>query len=146
METKLKFSMAFHPQTDGQTEAVNRTLGNLFRCLIGKKLKIWDLILPIADFAYNSYVNKTTGLSPFKIVTSFKPRQPIDLVPMAHQHSRVSDSTFASHIHSLHEKIREKIMKNNLDYKASTDLHRRLRTFNVSDFVIVRLRPEQFPP
>ena len=36
-------------------------------------------------------------------------------------------------------------MKNNADYKPSVDLHRRLRTFNVGDYVTVRLRPERFP-
>ena len=37
-------------------------------------------------------------------------------------------------------------MKNNTDYKASADLHRRLRSFNVGDYVMVRMRPERFPP
>ena len=46
---------------------------------------------------------------------------------------------------SLHEEIRKKIMKNNVDYKNSADSHRRLRTFNVSDYVMVRMRPERFP-
>ena len=50
MGTKLKFSIFFHPQTDGQTELVNRILGNLLRCLIGKNLKTWNLILPMAEF------------------------------------------------------------------------------------------------
>ena len=84
----------------------------------------------MAEFAYNSSVNKTTGFNPFEIVTGFKPRQPIDLIPMAHHHYRVSDSAsaFASHIRALHEEIKEKIMKNNANYKTSVDLHRRLRT------------------
>ena len=54
----------------------------------------------MAKFAYNSSANRTTGLSTFEVVTDFKLRQSIDLVPMAHHNSRVSDSAsaFASHI------------------------------------------------
>jgi len=78
MSTKLKFSTAFHPQTDGQIEVVNRTLGNLLRCLVGKNLRTCDLILPMAEFAYNGSVNRTTDLSPFEIVNGFKPWQPVD--------------------------------------------------------------------
>ena len=36
-------------------------------------------------------------------------------------------------------------MKNNVDYKASADLHYRLSTFNVGDYVMVYIRPERFP-
>jgi len=64
---------------------------------------------------------------------------------MAHHDFRVSGSAFVftSHVRALHEKIRDKI---NVDYKGFVDLHRRLRTFNVGDYVMVRLKPEQFPP
>ena len=80
--TKLKFSTAYHPQTDGQTEVVNRSLGNLLRCLVGESLGNWDLLLPHAKFAYNSSINRSTGKSAFEIVHGYRPRRPIDLIPL----------------------------------------------------------------
>ena len=68
MGTLLKFSTAYHPQTDGQTEAVNKSLGNLLRCLVGYTPGSWDLVLPLAEFAYNNSVNRSTGKSPFEIL------------------------------------------------------------------------------
>ena len=44
--TKLKFSTTYHPQTDGQIEATNRTLRTLLRALIKPQAKAWDLLLP----------------------------------------------------------------------------------------------------
>jgi len=100
LDTKLKFSTAFHPQTDGQTEVVNRSLGNLLRTLVGEHIGSWDLKLSIDKFAYNSSVNRTTDRSPHEIVYGFRFRQPIHLIPMV-DHYRVSESasSFATHMH-----------------------------------------------
>jgi len=46
--TKLKYSTTCHPQMDGQTEVINRTLGALLRALIKSHSKAWDLLLPHA--------------------------------------------------------------------------------------------------
>ncbi|GJY92306.1 transposon ty3-I gag-pol polyprotein, partial [Tanacetum coccineum] len=46
--TTLKFSTTCHPQTDGQTEVTNRTLGSLLRALITRNLKKWEELLPQA--------------------------------------------------------------------------------------------------
>ena len=40
--TRLLFSTSSHPQTDGQTEVTNRTLGALLRAVIRKNLKSWE--------------------------------------------------------------------------------------------------------
>ena len=71
--TTLKFSSSFHPQTNGQTVVVNRSLGDMLRCLVGLKQGVWDLILSTTEFAYNNFVNRSTNKSPFQIVNGYSP-------------------------------------------------------------------------
>src|ERR1700722_14526416 len=66
--TNLAFSSAYHPQTDGQIEVVNRSLGDLLRSLVTEHHSSWDNILAQVEFAYNESVNRSTGQSPFQIV------------------------------------------------------------------------------
>ena len=44
--TKLLFSTTCHPQTNGQTKVVNRTLSTLLRVIIKKNTKTWEDCLP----------------------------------------------------------------------------------------------------
>jgi hypothetical protein len=53
MGTNLMFCSAYHPQTYGQTEVVNRSLGDLLRSLVTEHHSSRDNILPQAEFAYN---------------------------------------------------------------------------------------------
>ncbi|GJS12980.1 putative CCCH-type zinc finger family protein, partial [Tanacetum coccineum] len=67
MGTQLQFSSSHHPQTDGQTEVVNRSLGNLLRSLVEENPRQWDLVLLQAEFVYNRSKNRTTGKTPFEV-------------------------------------------------------------------------------
>ena len=66
MRTKLQFSTTFYPQTDEQIEVVNTSLDNLLRYLVSENLRTWDLVLSIAEFAYNSSTNRTIKMSSFE--------------------------------------------------------------------------------
>ena len=66
--TKLLFSTTCHPQTDGQTEVVNRTLSTMLRAVLKKNLKMSEECLPHVEFAYNRSLHSTTKLCPFEIV------------------------------------------------------------------------------
>jgi len=80
--TKLLFSTNCHPQTDGQTEVVNRSLGQMLRCLISGNPRVWENLIPHIEFAYNRIVNSTTSHTPFKDVYESIPLTPLDLLPI----------------------------------------------------------------
>ncbi|GJZ18081.1 RNA-directed DNA polymerase [Tanacetum coccineum] len=143
---KLQFSSSHHPQTDGQTEVTNRSLGNLLRCLMGDNKKQWDLALPQAEFAYNRSTHSSTGRSPFLVVYGRNPFTPLDLAPL----SRVTQynaegSDQAEQIKLLHEQVRDQITKHNLQYQARANKHRRKVVFQVGDLVWIFLRRARFP-
>jgi transposase InsO family protein len=54
MDTKLNFSSAYHPQTDGQTERINQVLEDMLRACALKYGKSWDKSLPYAEFSDNN--------------------------------------------------------------------------------------------
>jgi len=90
--TKLKFSTTCHPQTDGQTEVVNRTLDTLRRDLVKKNLKASDLLLGHAEFAYNRALSRTINESPFKVVYGHNPNGPLDRLPIHQEKMNVKAS------------------------------------------------------
>ncbi|GJP33387.1 hypothetical protein CLOM_g17931 [Closterium sp. NIES-68] len=62
--TKLQFSSAYHPQTDGQTERVNQTMEQLIHTTCTDP-STWEQSLPLLEFAYNNATSATTNQSPF---------------------------------------------------------------------------------
>ncbi|GJS95902.1 retrotransposon-related protein [Tanacetum coccineum] len=75
LKVELKMSSAYHPQTDGQTEAVNKTLECYLRCMTGETPKEWTKWLPLAEFWYNTKFHTSANTTPFEIVYGQTPPQ-----------------------------------------------------------------------
>jgi hypothetical protein len=141
--TRLLFSTTFHPQTDGQTEVVNRTLSMLLQAILKKNLKLWEESLPHVEFAYNRAVHSITKFCPFEIVYGFKPTAPIDLLSLPMQKWVNFDaSKRAELIKNLHEKARVNIEKMTKKYEKRANKGRRQMLFEPGDLVWVHLRKE----
>jgi hypothetical protein len=144
--TDLNFSSAYHPQTDGQTEVTNRSLGNILRSLVSGHPNQWDLALPQAEFAYNDSPNRSTGLSPFKIVYGTNPRGVMELRDLGMMEKRSANAeNFASDMQMLHEQVKEQLQKNTFKYKQRADVKRKEMNFEEGDLVLAYLKKERFP-
>jgi transposase InsO family protein len=66
MDTKLNFSSAYHPQTDGQTERTNQILEDMLRACALKYEKSWYKSLPYAEFSYNNSYQASIEMAPFE--------------------------------------------------------------------------------
>lgn len=64
--TQLRMSSAYHPQTDSQTEVVNRCIEQFLRCFVHNKPKQWSYLIPWAEFWYNTTHHSSIGMTPFK--------------------------------------------------------------------------------
>jgi hypothetical protein len=60
-------SSAFHPQTDGQAEAVNKMIGMYLRCMTGDRPGNWVRWLPWAEYIYNTAFHTALGDTPFRL-------------------------------------------------------------------------------
>uniref|UniRef100_A0A2N9G165 Integrase catalytic domain-containing protein n=1 Tax=Fagus sylvatica TaxID=28930 RepID=A0A2N9G165_FAGSY len=144
--TKLLFSTTCHPQTDGQTKVVNRTLSTLLRTIIQKNLKNWEDCLPFIEFAYNRSVHSTTDFSPFEIVYGFNPLTPLDLLPLpVNERTSLDGQKKAEMVKKLHESVRQHIEKKNEQYANKANKGRRQVIFEPGDWVWVHMRKERFP-
>ncbi|KAF1317048.1 reverse transcriptase, partial [Globisporangium splendens] len=79
LDTKLSISTAAHPETDGQTERVNRVLEDVLRSY-ATSFKEWSEFLPLAEFALNNSTHVSTGHSPFYVNYGIHPRVPASIM------------------------------------------------------------------
>lgn len=131
-------SSAYHPQTDGQTENLNRTLEQYLRCVIGEHPSDWVKALPWAEFWYNSAFHSAVQMSPFQALYGYqsptiKPHLPgSTAVAQVDQDLQDRDTLLAT-------------LKKNLELaqariKCFYDRKHSEREFNVDDWVYLKLQ------
>eukprot|EP00253_Pinus_taeda_P024515 PITA_24515 len=143
--TNLTFSSPYHPQTDGQTEVVNRSLGNILRSLVYKNPKQWDLALVHTEFSYNDTPNRSTRMSPLHIFFCMHPRGVYELRDLGMQETRSAKAEeFVEQMQKLQEDVNQRLKESSKKYKQSDDEKRTKKEFQVGDLVMAYLRKERF--
>jgi hypothetical protein len=139
MGTKLDFSSAYHPQTDGQTERVNQIMEDMLRACVLTYGKDWEQSLPYAEFSYNNSYQASLGMSPFEALYGRKCRTPL-------MWSEVGERTLVGPdlIKEAEDKvaeIREKLKAAQSRQKSYADKKRREVSFAKGDLVYLKVSP-----
>jgi hypothetical protein len=146
--TKLTFSTAFHPQTDGQTERVNGVLNQYLRNFVSADQRDWVDYVGLAEFSYNAATHSATKESPFKVAYGVEPLQPADLA-LEGAHSTLEfnqdGEDLAKKREHMLEKTRLLLEKARRRYEKQVNAGRREVEFEVGQKVLLNVKNFTMP-
>ncbi|KAJ0854088.1 putative nucleotidyltransferase, Ribonuclease H [Helianthus annuus] len=136
---QLALSTAYHPQSDGQTEVLNRCLESYLRSMCMDCPNNWVKWLPLAQWWYNTTFHSAIKMSPHEALYGIKPNIHIPYIP------NDTDIEAAEVFHRDREGMIQKL-KANLQVarnrmKQQYDNRRTEREFIPGDWVFVKLQP-----
>ncbi|KAK9134740.1 hypothetical protein Syun_014070 [Stephania yunnanensis] len=137
--TRLHHSTAYHPQSDGQSEVVNRCLETYLRCFTSDTPKQWSLWLAWAEFWYNTTFHASTNMTPFKAVYG---REPPPIVRYGAYTTAVADLDAQLKTRDvILDELKFHLARAQSKMKATADTHRRNMEFSIGDLVYLKIRP-----
>jgi len=144
LKTELKMSTAYHPQTDGQTERMNRTLQTVLRAYAEKR-EDWEEWLPFVAAAYNSTQQESTKRTPFEL--NFPDARAIDPLQWAMKDSKddprgvsVEAERTLEEMQVIWDETRVNLALEQAKQKKYADRKRREVKYNVGDSVYLSTR------
>jgi hypothetical protein len=139
LDTKLRFSTAYHPQTDGQTERTNQVLEDMLRACAIQYGTSWDKCLPYAEFSYNNSYQASLKKSPFEALYGRKCRTPLYWDQIGER--QVFGPEIVEEAEQLVQQVRENLRVAQTHQKSYADVRRRDLTFTVGDHVYLKVSP-----
>ena len=129
---------SYHPETDGQTEILNRCFETYLRCFASDQPKQWSRWVHWAEYWYNTSFQSATKMTPFQVVYNQSPPTLLKFL--------VGETVIEDVAQELEERDEILQLKYNLEraqhrMKKQADLKRRDYSFNVGDWVYLKLRP-----
>ncbi|MCO5555881.1 hypothetical protein L7F22_009425 [Adiantum nelumboides] len=134
--TRLNFSSAYHPQTDGQSEIANLTVLDLLKAYVTEvdQRSQWEKYLPLVEYAYNNTVHTFIGKAPFEVIEG---RSKSPLLLKVHGKIFAADE-YSRDLKESFQKIKEAISIAQQKQKAAANKHRRALAFKENDWVLLK--------
>ncbi|KAA0054669.1 pol protein [Cucumis melo var. makuwa] len=139
MGTRLDFSTAIHPQTDGQTKRLNQVLEDMLRACALEFPGSWDSHLHLMEFAYNNSFQATIRMTPFEALYGKCCRSPICWGEVGEQ--RLMGPELVQSTNEAIQKIRSRMHTAQSRQKSYVDVRRKDLEFDVGDKVFLKVAP-----
>jgi len=108
--------MAYHPQSDGQTEWTNQMMEQYLRIYCDYHQDNWSQLLPLAEFVYNNAKNASTGMSPFYANYGYHPRITLRILSDKEHENPVAE-TYINYVWRVHEELQTALGQAQAKYK-----------------------------
>ena len=138
-DIKRALSSSWHPETDGQTERVHRTIEQVLRAYIQSDESAWEDLLPAAELAYNCTVHNSTGLTPFEVMIGENPLRAADL-DIVEELSPIISPPMTKLFQQLVDRAAAHIIEAQAEQQFYANKHRRDVQFRVGDKVWISTR------
>ena len=137
--TSLRFSNAYHPQTQGMVERMNSVVSQTLRCLIHslENERDWRKILPTVEMSINSLPNRSTGYSPFFLNYGFHPVAPVQLLDTNTVNKVESINNFVDRIQQVWQKAKQNIQKAQIQQQKYYDARHKPESFEEGSYVLL---------
>jgi len=133
---KLVSSIAWHPQTNGQTECINQELDQYLQLFVNERQDDWYDLLPMTEFQHNNHVYSATQQPPFLLDTGHIPRMGFE--PQQNHSDLETVNEFMERMRMAIKEAKSAICKAQEDMKRYYDRHRTpAPVFNPGDKVFL---------
>jgi hypothetical protein len=137
--THLKFSSAYHPQTDGQTKRTNQILEDMLRAYALQDKIGWDKRLPYAEFSYNNSYQASLKTLPFEALYGRNCRTPLHWDQLGERQVFRPDILLEAKENI--RMVRENLKAAHSRQRSYADTRRRELSFEVGDYVYLKVSP-----
>ncbi|GJZ05359.1 retrotransposon-related protein [Tanacetum coccineum] len=139
LQVGLHMSTTYHPQTDGQTEVVNRCVECYLRCMTGDKPKEWVQWVPLAEYWYNTSFHTSIKTTPYQVLYGQAPPAHVTYTAGDSANESVDRSLVARE--AVIQLLKFHLLRAQDRMKAMADRKRTERVFGIDDLVLLKLQP-----
>jgi hypothetical protein len=128
-------STSGHAETDGQTERIQRSIGEVLRMFVNENRDNWVKYLPKIEFALNDTIHSGTKFTPFYADMGRNPSKPSSMLAIGETDE--SETERAARLEHIEREVKHNLLAAQERMRRAADRNRREHDIVIGDYVWV---------